>query len=117
MHSRPPYRLTPKTLDLLLRLHEQIGAVQALETSALNPGVRRHNRIRTVHATLHLEGNSLDLQQAEALTREEVVFASNRDVLEWNNRFQQQVRPPLLPRSNLHKNKLVRPLLLVNVQI
>jgi hypothetical protein len=27
--------------------------------------------------------------------------------------FQQQVRPPLLPRSNLHKNKLVRPLLLV----
>ena len=85
MHSRPPYRLTPKTLDLLLRLHEQIGAVQALETSALNPGVRRHNRIRTVHATLHLEGNSLELNQAEALTREEVVFASNRDVLEWHN--------------------------------
>jgi hypothetical protein len=31
----------------------------------------------------------------------------------WSNSFQQQVRPPLLPRSNLHKNKLVRPLLLV----
>ncbi len=28
-------------------------------------------------------------------------------------KFQQQVRPPPLPRSNLHKNKVVWPLLLV----
>ena len=51
MFYPPPLTITPRLIDLISRISEALGRWEGSEES-LSPGLRRENRIRSIHASL-----------------------------------------------------------------
>lgn len=69
MSTQPAYTITPKILTLIEQIGEAIGRVEA--SGALQDlRLRRINRIRTIHGTLAMSGNSLSEEQVSAILEE-----------------------------------------------
>ena len=64
---RPPFTLTPALLSICTEISRVVGRVEGLPTSTPQVKLRRRNRIRTVQATLAIEGGELDEPQVTAL--------------------------------------------------
>lgn len=85
MPATPPFTLTPAMLDLCTRIGEQVGRLSALEQSAQLLRLRRINRIRTVHGSLAIEGNTLSEEQITAILDGKRVLAPPREIQEAHN--------------------------------
>lgn len=59
----PPYTVTPKILDLLAQIAEEVGRLGLSEGTPTPPRLRRSNRIKSIHASLAIENNTLSLRQ------------------------------------------------------
>ena len=59
MKYQPPYTITPTILNLVAEISETIGRYTVLAEQSLTPRLRRENRIRTIHASLAIENNTL----------------------------------------------------------
>ncbi len=57
----PPYTITDKTVSLISAIAEIITKITINDNMSNNPRFRRDNRIRTIHASLAIENNSLSL--------------------------------------------------------
>lgn len=66
---KPPYDNTPKILKLVTSISEKLGAVNANYLNKQSPQVRKQNRIKTIHSSLQIEGNTLTEQQITALIK------------------------------------------------
>lgn len=77
-----PYDLTPRILKSIKSISEKIGEVNANYLSRQSPQLRRHNRIKTIHSTLKIEGNALTEDQITALIENKRVVGPQKDVLE-----------------------------------
>ena len=66
MKYEPPFTITPAILRLASEISELVGHVQALSGST-SPFLRKENRIRTIHASLAIENNTLTLEQVTAV--------------------------------------------------
>jgi Fic family protein len=66
---------------------ELLGAWKAVNQNALQPELRRGNRIRSVQASLAVEQNTLTLEQVTAVLEGKVVLGSPREVQEVRNAF------------------------------
>lgn len=64
---KSPYQITPKILQLLSSVSEKIGAVNANLMNKPSPLLRKRNRVKTIHSSLSVEGNTLTLEQVAAL--------------------------------------------------
>jgi len=84
---QPPYQLTPRILRLVAELCELLGRWSATGGASLSPHLRRDNRIRTIHASLAIEHNSLSLQQMTAVLDGKRVLGQPREVQEVRNAF------------------------------
>ena len=62
-----PFHTTDKMLSLLANACEQVGRMTVLQKKLFRPHVQRQNRIRSIHASLAIEGNSLSLEQVAAV--------------------------------------------------
>ncbi len=82
---RPPYTITPRTLGLVASISQKLGEIKA--TSLIKPPaeLRKRNRIRTIHSSLEIEGNTLSLDQITALIENKRVLAPANDILEVQN--------------------------------
>ena len=78
----PPFTITPEILRTVAEISEQVGRLEALRVAAEPLMLRRENRIRTVHASLAIEGNSLDLEQVSAVFDGKQVLGPARDIQE-----------------------------------
>lgn len=69
MNAQPAYSITPKILTLIEQIGEAIGRVEA---SGVLRDLRqqRINRVRQIHATLAMAGNSLSEQQVSDILEE-----------------------------------------------
>lgn len=78
----PPFTITPSTLNLVARISELIGGLDARldHESALR--LRRINRIRTIQGSLAIEGNTLSEEQITAILDGKPVVAPPKDVQE-----------------------------------
>ena len=85
MPATPPFTLTPAMLDLCTRIGEQVGRLSALQQSAQSLRLRRINRIRTVHGSLAIEGNTLSEAQITAILDGKRVLAPPREIQEAHN--------------------------------
>lgn len=85
MPATPPFTLTPAVLDLCTRIGEQVGRLSALEQSTQSLRLRRINRIRTVHGSLAIEGNTLSEEQITAILDGKRVLAPPREIQEAHN--------------------------------
>ena len=77
---QPPYTLTPAMLRLVAEIGEMVGRYTALAEQALTPKLRRDNRIRTIHASLAIEANTLTLEQVTAVIAGRRVLGPPREV-------------------------------------
>ena len=82
---RPPYRLTPKILSLLGSVSEKIGLLKAFHMDRPKAELRKSSRIRTIHSSLSIEGNTLGLDQVTALIDGKKVIGPAKDILEVSN--------------------------------
>ena len=78
----PPYDITLKILKLISSISEKIGEVNANYLNKQSPQLRKQNRIKTIHSSLQIEGNTLTEEQITALIENKRVIGSKKDVLE-----------------------------------
>jgi len=85
---KPPYDLTPAILNLVKSISEKIGEVQAHTLSRPALHLRKENRIKTIQASLFIEGNTLTEDQVTALLDQKRVIGPQKDVTEVMNAIQ-----------------------------
>ena len=79
---KPPYDITPKILQLLTLVSELLGEVNANYLSKPSPQLRKQNKIKTIHSSLQIEGNTLTEEQITAIIENQRVLGPKKDVLE-----------------------------------
>ncbi|MDX9767049.1 MAG: Fic family protein [Ectothiorhodospiraceae bacterium] len=82
---QPPYTITPEILNRLAAISEAIGRLTVLTDQARALRLRRINRIRTIHGSLAIEGNTLSEAQITAILEGRRVIAPPREVQEVKN--------------------------------
>ncbi|MEN6317183.1 MAG: Fic family protein [Syntrophaceae bacterium] len=83
----PPYRITPSILHSIEQIGEALGNLRMHAESVAVPVLRRGNRIKTVQASLAIEGNTLSLEQVTAVLSGKRVLARPREIQEVRNAF------------------------------
>jgi Fic family protein len=82
---KPPYTLTTAILKFVADIGEAVGRFTATADRYLTPQLRRENRIRTIHASLAIENNTLTLEQVTAVIDGKHVLGHPREILEVRN--------------------------------
>lgn len=81
MSYTPPYKITPKIIDLVSKISEAVGSFNAQEELRLH----RINRIKTIQGSLAIEGNTLTIDQITAILDGKPVIAPINEVQEIRN--------------------------------
>jgi Fic family protein len=79
---KPPYEISPKAMQLLVVIAEKIGVLGAHHLIQQSPKLRKDNRIRTIQASLQIEGNTLSVDQVSAVMEKKRVLGPKKDVEE-----------------------------------
>lgn len=79
---KPPYEITPSILRKIASISEKIGVAKAQFLDKQNPQLRKQNRIRTVHSSLKIEGNTLSEEQITAIIDNKKVAGPIKDINE-----------------------------------
>ena len=82
---KPPYKITGKILKLVASISEKIGEVNSAHLSKPPTELRKKNRIKTIHSSLEIEGNTLTIEQITAIVENKRVIGSKKDILEVKN--------------------------------
>jgi Fic family protein len=82
---QPPHTITPEILNRVAAISEAVGRLTALTDQARVLRLRRINRIRTIHGSLAIEGNTLSEAQITAILDGKRVIAPPREVQEIKN--------------------------------
>ncbi len=82
---KPPYRITGKILKLVASISEKIGEVNAAHLNRPPTELRKKNRIKTIQASLEIEGNTLTIEQITAIVGNKRVVGPKKDILEVKN--------------------------------
>ncbi len=59
----PPFTLTNKIINLVAGIGEAIGRFHFRDKLMPNPRLRRENRIKTIHSSLAIENNTLNIER------------------------------------------------------
>jgi len=79
---KPPYEITPEILKLIVSVSEKIGEVNAKYLVKQNPTLRKQNKIKTIHSSLSIEGNTLSEEQITAILENKRVVGPQKDIIE-----------------------------------
>ena len=82
LSMKPPYDITPRILKLITSISEKLGEVNANYLNKQSPQLRKQNRIKTIHSSLQIEGNTLTEEQITALIENKRVIGPEKDILE-----------------------------------
>ena len=80
----PPFTVTPEIISLLAEICELLGRMSALH-SPQELRLRRANRIKTVHGSVAIEGNTLTEDQIRDILDGKQIVAPLREVQEVRN--------------------------------
>lgn len=83
--SSPPYEITPGILYLVESIGELLGSSVIKEFQGSQPKLRRKNRIRSIQASLEIEGNTLTLDQVTAVIEGKRVLGDPTEIQEVRN--------------------------------
>lgn len=82
---KPPYNITNKILQLITEIAMQLGAINAIYLDKPATELRKQNRVKTIQASLEIEGNTLSTEQITALLENKRVIGPKKDILEVRN--------------------------------
>lgn len=85
---KPPYTISSQVLNLVSEVAQKIGEVNASFLTKQSPELRKQNRIRTIQASLAIEGNTLAIDQVTAILDKKRVIGPPKDIAEVNNAIQ-----------------------------
>ncbi len=79
---KPPYNITTKILKTTTSISEKLGEVKAYYLDKPSPNLRKQNKIKTIHSSLKIEGNTLSEKQITALLENKRVIGPKEDISE-----------------------------------
>lgn len=82
---KPPYELNSKILEYVSSISEKIGEINASFIVETAQSLRKQNQIKTIHASLQIEGNTLTEQQITAIIENKKVLGPSKDIQEVQN--------------------------------
>ncbi len=82
---KPPYTISPSILNLVASISLKIGEASAHYLDKKSPQLRKANRIKTIQATLGIEGNTLNESQVQAIDEGKLLLGFERDQKEVQN--------------------------------
>ncbi|MDA0766391.1 MAG: Fic family protein [Verrucomicrobia bacterium] len=83
----PPYTITSSILSSVAEIGAEIGRLTARQETRTAPLLRRQNRIRSIHASLAIENNTLSLDQVTAIISGKRVLGPPREIQEVKNAY------------------------------
>ena len=84
----PPYTITDNIINLIAEISELVGFISVSSNMNSNPKLRRDNRIRTIHASLAIENNSLSLNQVTDIINGKRVLGAPNEIHEVKNAYE-----------------------------
>lgn len=84
----PPFTITNNIIRNVAEIAELVGRISSTQNLSSSPSLRRTNRIRTVHASLAIEQNTLSIEQVTAVLNGKTVLAPPKDIAEVKNAFE-----------------------------
>jgi Fic family protein len=85
---KPPYEMTPHILKMVSSVSECVGQINAYYLDKPSPQLRKKNRIKTIHASLSIEGNTMTEDQISTVMESKRVVGPVKDVREVLNAIQ-----------------------------
>lgn len=96
-----PYEINNQILKLLTSISEKIGIVNANHLNRPSPELRKRNRVKTIKASLEIEGNTLSEDQITSIIENKRVVGPKKDILEVVNAIEVYEQLPQLNPNSL----------------
>ena len=80
MHNKPPYTITEKAADYLAKIVEKMTRLEFGTDFKRDIQLHRENRVRTIHSSLAIEGNSLSLDEVTAVIDGKLVAGKQEEI-------------------------------------
>jgi len=87
-NKKPPFQITNTMIHEVAEIAEMVGKLTTTNQLSANPTLRRTNRIRTIHGSLAIEQNTLNLEQVTAVLNGKQVLAPPKDIAEVKNAYE-----------------------------
>jgi Fic family protein len=88
MPNKPPYTITEKAADYLAKIVETVTRLEYGTSFKRDIKLHRKNRVRTIHSSLAIEGNSLTLGEVTAVIEGKVVAGKQTEIKEVKNAYE-----------------------------
>lgn len=88
MQRKPPYTITEKAADYLAKIVETMTRLEYGTNFTRNIKLHRENRVRTIYASLAIEGNSLTLGEVTAVIEGKMVAGKQAEIKEVKNAYE-----------------------------
>lgn len=82
---KPPYSITNKILALYGQITETLGISKGILPVKPEARLRKQNRIKTIHSSLAIEGNTLSVEGITAMVEGKRVVGPKKDIAEVQN--------------------------------
>lgn len=84
---KPPFTITNEILSYVSSISEKIGRITATSNLEAKPHLRKNNRIKSIHASLKIEANSLSLGQVRDVINGKIVLGERKEIQEVKNAY------------------------------
>lgn len=84
---QPPFTITNQMLSYVSSISEKIGRISAINSLEAKPHLRKNNKIKSIHASLKIEANSLTLGQVRDVINGKVVLGEQKEIREVKNAY------------------------------
>ena len=87
MDYKPPFTITNAILKYVASISEKLGKLNAVQGLENKPHLRKNNRIKSIHASLKIEANSLSLGQVRDVINGKLVLGEQKEIQEVKNAY------------------------------
>ena len=87
MGYKPPFTITNAILKYVASISEKLGKLNAVKSLENKPHLRKNNRIKSIHASLKIEANSLSLGQVRDVINGKLVLGEQKEIQEVKNAY------------------------------
>ncbi len=84
---KPIFEITNEILSYVSSISEKLGRITAITNLDARPHLRKNNRIKSIHASLRIEANSLSLGQVKDVINGKLVLGEQREIQEVKNAY------------------------------
>lgn len=111
----PPYEINNRILGLLIKIAEYIGEVNASHLDKPSLELRKRNRVKTIKASLEIEGNTLTEDQITAILENKRIIGPKKDIVEVINAIEVYEKLPTFNPKSLNSFLKAHKMLMKNL--